>query len=93
MSRAKMKKRKPINDDPRRLTEEEENKIVETLMAWFNNQKITPFNAVPIMAKAITVAVLSLTQSEGGDYEHFLGGVAIAADMVRDAPEKLRRMQ
>jgi hypothetical protein len=85
------KKRKHINNDPRRMTEEEENQVVDALTAWFQSQKISAFNAVPIMAKAISVACATLTEHDGGDWAHFLGGIEIAADMVRDAPEKLVR--
>jgi hypothetical protein len=71
-----------------KMTDKDGNAAVEALIAWFESQEISPADAVPVMAKAMVVAVASLARKTG-DYDTDLAdlkeSVRIASEMIPEA--------
>ena len=62
----------------------DEGVAVDALTAWFASQKIGPFDAVPIMAKAMVVAVISLN-CRSKQLQSTTNGVMAASRLVLEA--------
>lgn len=75
------------------MKQHEENKLCDALIQWFQGQGIGPADAVPIMAKAIIVAVVCLVRSnEGADPKKAMDdGIELAFGMIQRTLDEIAR--
>ena len=55
------------------------------LAAWFENQGISPQDAVPVMIRALSSICTAHVRETGGDADYLKRGLDIIATMIRDA--------
>lgn len=75
------------------MKQHEENKLCDALIQWFQDQGIGPTDAVPIMAKAIIVAVVCLVRdNEGADPKKAMDdGIERAFGMIQRTLDEIAR--
>jgi hypothetical protein len=75
------------------LWDSDEGKAVDALINWMRSQDITPARGLPILAKAMVVAVASLNKAEGNkdDYDKLEADVQAAADLIPEVLVQWRK--